>query len=215
MKLEQGQRILFIGDSITDAGRDYSVSEDLGGGYVHIAGSILLGRLANLQLEVFNRGINGHKLQDLANRWQADCLALKPDILSIMIGINDIWHHRSAGQPIDAAYLAVFKETYRELLKQARGQNPELQIILLQPFLLPIPSDHPEWEEELRAMTEVIEAVAEEFSATYLPLHAHFKQLVQVAPAERFTIPDGVHPTSSGHGVIASQWLEQVGFTLA
>lgn len=215
MKLEQGQRILFIGDSITDAGRDYSNHYDLGNGYAHMAGSLLLGRYADLQLEVMNRGINGHKLHDLAERWQRDCLALKPDILSVMIGINDIWHHRSAGQPIDAAYLANFKKTYRQLLNQARQENPKLQIVLLQPFLLPLPQDHLEWEQELMPMTASIEAVAAEFGAEYIPLHEHFKQLVKVSPAEHFTIEDGVHPTRVGHGVIASKWLDQVVSALA
>lgn len=210
MKLAQGQRVLFIGDSITDAGRDYDVYYDLGNGYVHMAGSLILGRYADLQLEVLNRGINGHKLQDLAERWQKDCLELKPDILSVMIGINDIWHHRSAGQPIDGAYLANFKETYSRLLTQARQENPDLQIVLLQPFLLPLPSDHLEWEQELQPMTEILEAVAVEFKAQYIPLHDHFKRLVQTSAAEHFTIEDGVHPTRVGHGVIADQWLELV-----
>lgn len=210
MKLAQGQRVLFIGDSITDAGRDYDNYYDLGNGYAHMAGSLILGRYADLQLEVLNRGINGHKLQDLAERWQKDCLALKPDILSVMIGINDIWHHRSAGQPIDAQYLATFKDTYRHLLKKARQENPKLHILLLQPFLLPLPADHTDWETELVPMTEIIEGIATEFNAQYIPLHEHFKQLVKVSPAEHFTIEDGVHPTRVGHGVIASQWLDQV-----
>ena len=88
MKLAQGQRVLFIGDSITDAGRDYDNYYDLGNGYAHMAGSLILGRYADLQLEVLNRGINGHKLQDLAERWQKDCLELKPDILDEFFALN-------------------------------------------------------------------------------------------------------------------------------
>ena len=210
VELKAGQRIVFIGDSITDAGRDYGDAYHLGEGYAHIAGSLLMGRYAELQLEVYNRGINGHKLKDLAARWQRDCLALQPDILSIMIGINDIWHHRSAGQPIDAAYLDEFKKTYCRILTEARAANPELQVVLLQPFLLPIPEDHLEWEQELQPMSALIEDLAQEFSASYIRLHDEFKELVKQVPAKHFTIEDGVHPTRIGQGVIADCWLRLV-----
>lgn len=210
VELKTGQRVVFIGDSITDAGRDYGNAYHLGDGYAHIAGSLLMGRYDQLQLEVYNRGVNGHKLKDLAARWQKDCLDLQPDILSIMIGINDIWHHRSVGQLLDATYLAEFQETYRRLLTEAREANPDLQVVLLQPFLLPLPEDYLEWEQELQAMSALIEDLSQEFLASYVRLHDEFKELVKDVPAKRFTIEDGVHPTRIGHGVIADRWLRLV-----
>lgn len=210
MKLKANDRILFIGDSITDCGRSYEDDKALGSGYVFIAGNLLLGKFPDLHLSVQNRGISGNKLIDLVNRWQSDCLDLNPDILSVYIGINDIWHHRTDGIPIDQSYLDNFEQQYRDLLTQARQLNPELQLILIQPFVLPTLEERLEWSIELNQMNQIIAQIAKDFDAELIQLSDHFNRLLKHSAPLDFTVEDGVHPTALGHGVIANQWLNLI-----
>ena len=210
MQLKVKDRILFIGDSITDSGRDYQNEYDLGSGFSHLAGSLVLGKYPRLDLAIFNRGLNGDKLSDLSARWSKDCLALKPDIVTILIGVNDIWHNRTMGQLVDAAYLAEFDQTYRKLLIELKEENPKVQLVILQPFILPVPLDRLEWRQELKQMHRVIETVAEDFQADYIKIDDHLMDLVNEMPTSKLTGSDGIHPTRVGHGVIANLWLENL-----
>ena len=210
MQLKVKDRILFIGDSITDSGRDYQDEYDLGSGFSHLAGSLVLGKYPRLHLAIFNRGLNGDKLSDLSARWSKDCLALKPDIVTILIGVNDIWHNRTMGQLVDAAYLAEFDQTYRNLLIELKEENPKVQLVILQPFILPVSLDRLEWRQELKQMHRVIEAVAEDFQADSIKLDDHLMDLVNEMPNLKLTGSDGIHPTRVGHGVIANLWLENL-----
>lgn len=163
-----------------------------------------------MNLQVFNQGIGGDKLVDLANRWQTDCLDFEPDLVSIFIGINDVWHHRNSETPIDKDYIATFDQTYRRLLTELRQQNPEVQIVLMQPFVLPTLEDRLDWKEELDPMIAVINQITSDFDADLIPLSEHFNTLVETYDPNLFTVEDGVHPVGVGHGVIASQWLEKL-----
>lgn len=212
MKLRANDRILFIGDSITDCGRSFNNDEDLGLGYVFLAGNLLLGKVPHLHLKVFNRGIGGNKLLDLEKRWETDCLAVNPDILTVFIGINDIWHNRTNGTPIDQEYLNDFDRRYRQLLVQMTEQNPAIQLILIQPFVLPILEDRLAWKNELNLMNQIIANIANDFKAELIPLSDHFEQLLTESDPLEFTVEDGVHPTPVGHGVIANQWLNRINF---
>lgn len=208
MQLRAEQRILFIGDSITDSGRDYDNEYDLGQGFAHIAGSMILGKYPELNLQVLNRGVNGNRLSDLASRWQRDCLDLKPDSVTLLIGVNDIWHNRTAGRQLTESDLAEFNDTYRKLLSALRDRNPQVQLVLLQPFILPVSTDRLKWRHELKQINKLIEAIAIEFEADYTRLDDRFMHLTKVIPPQNLTGDDGIHPTRVGHGVIANMWLE-------
>ena len=131
--------VLFQGDSITDAGREKSRElpnngSSLGGGYAFLAATALLDHFAALEPVVYNRGISGNKVYQLAARWQKDCLELKPDVLSILIGINDYWHMRN-GQ-YDGT-LEKYEADYRALLDQTRQALPGVRLVVCEPFALP------------------------------------------------------------------------------
>lgn len=210
MQLKMKDRILFIGDSITDCGRNYQDEYDLGNGFSQLAGNLVLGKYPTLDLTVHNRGINGDKLSDLSARWSKDCLALRPDTVTVLIGVNDIWHNRSMDRLIDEAYLAEFDRTYRKLLIELKETNPKVQLIILQPFILPMSIDRLEWRQELQQMHRVIEAIAKDFQADYIEVDDYLMSLSKEIPPQKLTSNDGIHPTQIGHGVIANLWLENI-----
>lgn len=209
MRLKEHDLILFIGDSITDAGRDRSDSTDLGQGYPLMVAGALSARYPEHKLRFLNRGIGGDKVQDLQGRWERDCLALQPDILSILIGINDTWHNASQGVFGVEAELQTFAQTYRDILMQAR-ERTDAQIVILEPFVLPYPEDRWEWRADLDPRIQVIRQLAGEFAVDYIPLDGRLNALGMKTGYAFLTGDDGVHPTVAGHGVIAQAWLEAV-----
>jgi acyl-CoA thioesterase I len=138
IQLKKNAAILFQGDSITDCGCREGNILGLGRGYVYIAASLLLAKFPQLKLTIVNKGISGNRVQDLAGRWDRDCLAIKPDVLSIMIGINDTWRAFDSNDPTatDTYYSA-----YHSILKKTRDKLGDIPIILCEPFLLPYPED--------------------------------------------------------------------------
>ncbi|WP_211747744.1 SGNH/GDSL hydrolase family protein [Paenibacillus sp. Marseille-Q4541] len=202
---EHGDTVLFIGDSITDCGRDYGNKWSLGGGYALLTAAEIGRRYPQQEVKVLNRGINGHRVTDLAQRWQQDCIAHQPDWLSIYIGINDTWRHYDSGQytsPED------FYRTYRDLLVQTKEQT-KAKIVLIEPFVLPVPEDRKKWREDLDPKIQVIRELAREFKTRYVPLDGLFAaNSTQVDPA--YWAEDGVHPTPAGHALISKAWLEAV-----
>ncbi|MDX2431135.1 MAG: GDSL-type esterase/lipase family protein, partial [Bacteroides sp.] len=134
----KGDVLLFQGDSITDAGRDKknelpNNGRSFGGGYALLAASWLLEELASKELTIYNRGISGNKVYQLDERWDKDCLLLKPNVLSILIGVNDYWHMRNGkydGTP------EIYEKDYRALLNRTREQEPDIKLIICQPFIL-------------------------------------------------------------------------------
>ncbi len=109
IKIEPYNRILFIGDSITDSSRDYGNSDDLGKGYAQLIAAYLLNKYPAYDLKFYNRGINGNKVADLKERWEEDCLELNPDVVSILVGVNDVWHRMDALEEQTEATLAQFE----------------------------------------------------------------------------------------------------------
>jgi lysophospholipase L1-like esterase len=134
---EQGQKVLFIGDSITDTGRRDGPHAPYGNGYVHLARAFLLARYAELGLQVVNRGISGNTVRNLAARWQDDVIAEQPDWLSIKIGINDVWR-TIASRPDEAVPLDEYERTYRQLLDQTR-ERTGAKLILVEPYIIAPP----------------------------------------------------------------------------
>ena len=205
----EGDVILFQGDSITDAGRDKNQqlpnhARSFGMGYAYILAAGLMKDLADKDLTFYNRGISGNKVYQLAERWQEDCLDLKPDILSILIGVNDYWHMRNGrydGTP------EVYEEDYRELLNRTKSELPEIKLVICEPFVLTGTSAVDEyWLEPFGEYQEIASKLAGEFDATWVPFQKAFTEAAGIAPPVYWT-HDGVHPSMPGCQLMAETWL--------
>jgi lysophospholipase L1-like esterase len=208
----KNSRILFQGDSITDAGRDRDRWEPndaaaLGNGYAYLAMTRLLADQPLLGLEVFNRGISGNRVPDLAERWARDCLELEPDVLSILIGINDLWHKmegRYAGSVLD------YETAYRDLLRATRQALPHTQIVICEPFVLRCGAVNDAWFPEFEERRAVASRLAKEFRTPFVAFHALFERALASGCAAEYWAEDGVHPTPAGHQLMADAWLAAV-----
>lgn len=203
--------LLFQGDSITDCHRERSVEEpnelvSLGRGYVLMAASSLLSAHAAGGLRVFNRGISGNRIVDLYARWKLDALNLQPDIISILIGVNDTWHHfkRNNGVEVDR-----YEKFYRMLLEWTVSELPSVKLVLCEPFALQCGVVEPAWIAELDERRAVVADLAREFEAVFVPFQPMFDQAAKEAEAS-YWLHDGVHPTAAGHYRMAQLWLEKV-----
>ena len=188
--------ILFQGDSITDCGRNREDRDSLGDGYVNLIAGTLARNHSQSNLKLINRGISGDKIRDLQLRWDADCIDISFDILSILVGVNDTL--------ITPAEL--FEEEYRMLLKRTTGELNST-IILCEPFLLL--GDNNAYRDDLNPKIEIVHRLSEEFSTLLLPLDKIFRKSCLLHPPE-YWAPDGVHPTPAGHALIAKSWIECV-----
>lgn len=204
MFILQNDRILFQGDSITDCQRDRSDPASLGKGYALMAASMLAASQPGLAPDCLNRGISGNRTGDLLERWKADCLALKPDVLSLLIGINDVWRRYDRNLPTSAE---TFEANYRKLLDRTHEALPDVRLILMEPFLLPVPEDRRQWREDLDPKIEIVRQVARDYGARLVPLDGIFAAASTRQPPESWAA-DGVHPTPAGHALIAQAWLE-------
>lgn len=207
LKFEATSKFLFIGDSITDCGRRED-PEHLGHGYVRFIREWLLARDPATAPQVINRGISGNKVTDLAARWQQDVIALEPDVLTVKIGINDVWHGlggRSEGVPVD-----VFQRTYHEILALTQHLLPNCKIVLFEPSVI-WPPQPVEGNGRLQPYIAAVHELAEKLNLDCgVPLHGIFEDAKAAAPAVKWA-PDGVHPSSAGHMLIARAWLETTG----
>lgn len=204
--------ILFQGDSITDAGRDRknqtsNNSRGLGRGYPMLVAGGLLTDYAGRDLRVHNRGISGNKVPDLQKRWQDDCLDIKPDILSILIGVNDIWH-KLAGRYNGT--VADYRDGYRDLLTLTQDKLPNTRIVICEPFVLRCGAVKDDWFPEFDHRREAANAIAAELKLTLVPFQKMFDEAVKTTKPE-YWAGDGVHPTLAGHSLMAKTWREVVG----
>ena len=190
---------VFIGDSVTDCGRD--VEPPFGDGYVNeIATS---GRLEGT---IINVGTSGHRLLDLENRWTTDVLDHQPSLVSIAIGINDTWRRYDDNDPTSTAD---FEESYRRVLDATRKQG-DVRFVLCEPFLLPVRDEMNGWREDLDPKIDVVHRLAKEYDAVLVPFDAYFTELIKSAPMAQFA-EDGIHPTVLGHQLMADLWLKSLG----
>lgn len=201
-----GQTILFQGDSITDAGRARDNDAQLGGGYANFVAAWLSAARPHDGLRFLNRGISGNRARDLRGRWTEDCVALKPNWVSILIGINDTWRRYDRN---DATSAADFARDYREILTRVRDELGA-GIVMLEPFVLPHPADRKAWREDLDPKLVVVRELAAEFRARLIPLDGIFNAAA-AARNPGFFAGDGVHPSPAGHALIAQHWLRTVG----
>lgn len=202
-------RYLFQGDSITDCGRgDYGNPYATGCGYPRLLEADLMAQDGDC--EVMNYGISGNRVVDLLARWKRDCLNLKPDVITILIGVNDVWHEFGNH---DGVSVLLFEEVYRILLRETFAALPQTRLILMGAYVMPGPATTPDWDVfsgEVAARREVTRKLAEEFGLTYVDLQEAFDEAQKKFPAQRWT-GDGVHPTAAGHEVIAVAWKKAAG----
>ena len=211
-KIKQGTVILFQGDSITDAGRSRKRSgandtAGLGRGYPMLVASDLLSQHPTAGLKIYNRGISGNKVPDLMNRWQADAIDLKPDVLSILIGVNDIWH-KLAGR-----YKGTVKDYetgFRQLLQRTLKELPGVRIVICQPFVLRCGAVNDKWFPEFDQRRKVADQLAREFQLSLVPFQTVFDKVAD-QPRPQHWAGDGVHPTLAGHALMAATWRQVVG----
>jgi acyl-CoA thioesterase-1 len=203
--IEQGDVVLFQGDSITDAGRNRDKSDDLGKGYALMAAAQFSAIYPEKQATFINRGIGGNRVVDLQKRWQQDCMDLKPNLISIYIGINDTWRRYDRNDPTSTEQ---FADGYHQLLTETAKSGAKL--VLIEPFVLPVPVDRKAWREDLDPKITVVRELAIEFGARLVCLDGLFAQASTRADAA-FWAPDGVHPSPAGHALIAKAWLQAVG----
>ncbi|WP_391573330.1 SGNH/GDSL hydrolase family protein [Cohnella sp.] len=207
--IKQGDTVLFQGDSITDAGRDRSNGADLGRGYALMAAGWFNALFPELGAKFLNRGISGNRVKDLQARWQQDCVDLQPDWVSIYIGINDCWRRYDREDPTS---VETFAAGYRDLLERT-SQMTKAKIVMLEPFVLPVPEDRKQWREDLDPKINVVRELAREFGAHLVPLDGLFAQASTKAPSADWA-PDGVHPSPAGHALIARAWLQAMGVAI-
>jgi acyl-CoA thioesterase-1 len=188
--------LVFAGDSITDSGRDRDDAASLGDGYV-----ALIARAVGDDTIVVNKGIGGDRAVDLAARWD-DVLAAQPDVLTVYIGVNDMWRRFDSDDPTSAED---FEATVAGLLEAAREAGVE-RFVLVEPFFVPVSEGQAAWLEDLDPKRAVVRRLAERFDATLVPLHDSVGAAAAAhgAPA---IVPDGVHPTAQGAALIADAWL--------
>lgn len=200
-----GDIVLFQGDSITDAGRDYTAPGHLGYGYAMLAASWFQALYPEKDVHFLNRGISGNRAKDLLARWREDCLDLQPTWLSLLMGINDTWRRYDSNDPTSTKN---FEDAYRSLLERATTAR-NVRLILCEPFVLPVPADRASWREDLDPKIAVARKLAREYDALYVPFDGIFAQAAtQRTPA--FWANDGVHPTAAGHALMAQAWLRTV-----
>ncbi len=204
--------ILFQGDSITDAGRNKKESlpnnaAALGRGYPAMVAGELLGTNPAGSFSIYNRGISGNKVPDLKARWQKDCYDVKPDILSVLIGVNDIWHKLNGNY---AGTVETYETGYRELLKETQEKLPKTKIIICEPFVLRCGAVRENWFPEFDQRQAVARKLTDEFKLTFVPFQNMFDKAAKVTGPE-FWARDGVHPSVAGHMLMAHTWIEAAG----
>jgi lysophospholipase L1-like esterase len=214
IKLEQGATILLQGDSITDARRSRKTQDTandfamLGNGYAKLIAYHLLTRHADKQLKIFNRGVSGHKVPQLDARWGKDTLDLKPDVLSILIGVNDIWHSKRGGYD---GTLASYADGYKALLERTRDALPDVQLVICEPFVTRTGAVKDSWFPDFDGYRAAARSAADQFGAVFVPFHAMFAKLVDLSGDPAFWAGDGVHPSAQGQAMMAARWLGETG----
>ena len=199
-------RLLFQGDSITDAGRDKRDFHDLGNGYPKYAAELLKESNPEINFDFINLGISGNRTGQLFDRLYPDAIALQPDVISILIGINDIWHRGAF------SYVATTDEqielNYREILKNLKAKT-NAKIVMLAPYVLDA-ADKAPMKKELATVLPIVRKLADEFADAYIPLDELFEEAMATQPAPLYYSPDGVHPNENGARFIGECYARTV-----
>jgi lysophospholipase L1-like esterase len=211
-KLKEGSVILFQGDSITDGnrGRNEDPNHIMGHGYAFSIASRVGADYPEKHYRFYNRGISGNKVTDLKQRWQADTLDLKPDVLSILVGVNDANSVVFNRQP--SVSVEQYQEVYDALLEKTRALFPDIILVLGEPFVLKVGRMIENWEASYSDMSKrqaAVRELAKKFDAVFVGFQEVFDKACEKTPAS-YWIWDGVHPTVPGHELMAREWIKQV-----
>jgi len=214
--IRPGNTIVFQGDSITDAGRSRDREKmsapnnqpGLGNGYAWLAGAELLVGRSDDGLKVFNRGVSGNKVFQLAERWQTDCLDLKPDVLSILIGVNDIWHTLEPKLGYKGT-VEIYERDFHALIERTTKALPKVKLVVCEPFVLRCGAVKDSWFPEFDRYRAAAKRVADKQRATFVPFQTMFDEAVKYAPPEHWA-GDGVHPSPAGAALMAHFWIATV-----
>ena len=199
-------KILFQGDSITDAGRDKRNYHDMGWGYPRYASELVAAAHPELDIEFINFGISGNRTCQLFDRLYPDTIAFQPDVISILIGINDIWH-RYGGDRI-ATTDAQIELNYRSILERIKKET-NAKILILSPYLLDC-DDKEDMREDLKTVLPIVRKLACEFADAYVPLDELFDEALKTQPAPRYYSGDAVHPNENGARFIAEHYAKAI-----
>ena len=201
------KKILFMGDSITDALRTSVSYENLGQGY-----ALLISSLLSLQYpeeyEFVNKGISGNRIVDLIARVKSDMINLKPDYMSILIGVNDVWHELNYTNGVDTKRFEMY---YNLLIEQLKEALPNLKIMILEPFVLKgtaTEENFADFQADVFEKAKAAKRVAEKNNLSFIPLQEKFDEACKKAPAS-YWLYDGAHPTPAGHEILKNIWLEK------
>ncbi|MCL2478223.1 MAG: SGNH/GDSL hydrolase family protein [Treponema sp.] len=197
--------VLFQGDSITDCSRSKDgTEEDLGHGYPAKIAAIWEILFPGSDIHFKNRGISGNRVVDLLGRYDKDFKALNPDLVSILIGINDTWRRYDKNDPTG---VQLFEDRYRTLLENIKRDLPKTIIVIIEPFLLDVIPERKIWREDLDPKIQAVRSLAKEYADFFIPMDGIFAKKAVEGIRETEMAADGVHPTPLGHGIIAAEWL--------
>ncbi len=201
--------IVFQGDSITDCSRYREVEQlyapsKLGCGYTNLITSRLLLDNPDKMYDCINRGISGHRVVDLYARWKIDTLNFKPDMISVLIGVNDVWHEASRQNGVECDR---FEQVYTMLLEWTKSVLPDVKLLIMEPFALLSDVVDENFLAEVKLRAAASRRVAEKFDAVFLPLQDKLDAATKLAPSN-YWLYDGVHPAPAGNQLIADAWLE-------
>lgn len=226
------QRILYIGDSVTDGGwgrsggsmkpsekRNHTDLNHLyGHSYMMLCASELESRYPMRPYVMMNRGISGDDITALAARWHKDAIETRPDVLSLLEGTNDVLYYLdslSAGQVAHPFDIRAWEREYRAVLDRSRQANPKLRIVLGTPFVAKVGriGQRDDWQLRdslISLMAERIRIMARDYDAVLVDYHAMFARLCRGKEGAAHWIWDGIHPTPAGHRRMADLWLRKV-----
>lgn len=196
-------KILFQGDSITDMGRDRNDIHNMGAGYPKFTAELIKNRHPATEFEFVNLGISGNRAENLRDRWTADCVEIQPDVVSILIGVNDTWHRAAEKNWMPHEY---FEECYRYCLTEIR-EKTNAKIIMLEQFLLPTP-DKEFFRFDLDPKIQITRKLAREFADAFIPCDGLFAANCLSGVAPTCWAPDGVHPSEAGARLMAGWYAD-------
>ena len=202
-------KIVFLGDSITDVGKNLTNGSTIaiGQGYPLIVDAKLSASFPG-KYEFHNAGVSGSRVVDLYARIKSDAWNRSPDVISILVGVNDVWHeYMEHHGGVDAKR---YEAVYRMLLHDTFERLPNVKVMLLEPFALKASATEEIWdtfESEVLLRAEAVKRLSDEFNLTFIPLQEKLREACTLQPAS-YWLADGVHPTPAGHQLIADAWLE-------
>ena len=199
-------KIVFQGDSITDAGRDREDLHNLGQGYPFYAAKCISENNPDISFEFINKGISGNRTCQLFDRLYADTISFKPDIVSILITINDIWHRYGPGVVLTTDEQIALN--YRCILERLKKET-DAKIVILAPFVLDA-QDKDNLREDIKTVLPIVRKLADEYADVYIPLDEIFDEAMKTQPAPLYYSNDGVHPNKNGSEFIGNIYAEAI-----